>query len=338
MRTDELERLLTEALREGDAQPVDTAAGERRLAQRDSELMPTWRRWSVVLVAAALVGLIAVASLALGARIAHDERTRPIGPAPAPRYGLSPSGLPVGTLVGRVDRTQPGATSTVRLIVRPDGSGSFNAGTHGDEEGDSVSYYEVELARAGTDRAVMRNRSDAAYFSMDVMTLHFSVREATIRITDISPFLADCIVSRGLRADLPGTTLRIDPLPGELSPSGLPVGMVQIPVPVMYSQGTLRLLVRADGTGQYKMFDYTVAGDDDSPDAFDVEFRRAGPGRAELEYQGATCVTLDFTVRDGTFTFDAVQAHGCLMSADTASGLRGKSADVEPLPESGSLA
>ena len=43
-------------------------------------------------------------------------------------------GLPVGILQGRVERTQPGATSTIRLEVHPEGGGLWNAGTVGDDE------------------------------------------------------------------------------------------------------------------------------------------------------------------------------------------------------------
>lgn len=339
MRTDELERLLTEALHEGDALPVDTVAAESRLAHGEMWRVPAARRWSVALVAATFVGVLVAASLVLGGRLDDVERGDPVGPAP--RFGLSPSGLPVGTLVGRVDRTEPGVTSTVRLVVRPDGTGIFNAGTRGDEGGDAISDYEVLFAGHGPGRAVMRNRSIAACFATDVLTLHFSVRAHTVRITDISQFLADCIVSRGLVAALPGTILRIEPPPVELSPSGLPVGVLEVPVevgpPGDLSSGRLRLLVGSDGTGQYKLLEYDPSGADDTVDPFDVILRATGAGQAVMIYHGTTCLTAGFTVVDRTVTFATVRAGECLVSAQTAGELSGRSTDVRPLPESGSL-
>ena len=83
------------------------------------------------------------------------ERSLPVGPSPG--VTLSPSGLPVGILQGTVERTQPGATSTVRLHVYPEGGGVWNAGTVGDNEGDSTADYPVELVADGPPAAI---RSD----------------------------------------------------------------------------------------------------------------------------------------------------------------------------------
>jgi hypothetical protein len=211
MSTDEFERLLVTALHEGDDTPVDLQHDLHRLATRLATRQRAARRWSVAAVAAAVVGLLVVVSVVLAVKDARDD-SRPIGPAP--RFGLAPSGLPVGTLVGAVDRTEPGVTSTLRHVVRPDGTGSFNAGTVGDVEGDSVADYEVAFVAAGPGQALMRNESEAACFSPDLMTLHFVVRERSVRIVDVvSGYQAGCLVSSGLRAGLPGTTLRIKPLP-----------------------------------------------------------------------------------------------------------------------------
>ena len=336
MRTDELERLLAEALHEGDALLVDTAAGERRLVLRESERMPTARRWSVVLAAAASVLVIVLTTvLALDALRGEDRREF----TPAPRVTLSPSGLPVGSLVGRVDRTESGVTSNVRLVVRPDGTGSFNAGTVGDAEGDSVADYAVDLVAAAPGRAVMRNRSEAACFATDVMTLHFTVHPRTVRITDISDFLADCIVSRGLAADLPGTTLRIEPLPLELSPSGLPVGLLKGSYAMGGGLGTLRLLVRADGTGQ---LEYPQPGNQGfGVGPLDIVLGQDGSGLVTVSFDNPVCadsLVLEVTVRVSArqvTLLDVAHTDRCAIDPALARALPGLVLDVLPAPARG---
>ncbi len=212
MRTDQLERLLTEALHEGDALPVDTAAAERRLAYREVQRVPAARRWSVALVAATLVGVLVAVSLVLGGRLDDAERADPVGPAP--RSGLAPSGLPIGVLHTRVDLTNSW-----------------------------------------------------------------------------------------------------DPGPNDL-----------------------RLLIRADGSGQYKLWDFDSSGADDSVDAFDVTLRGAGPGRATVAYAGSACLTLTFVVAPDRVTWTAAEAAGgCFASPAVATALVGTVAAVEPLPATGSL-
>jgi hypothetical protein len=216
MRTEELERMLGAALREADA-PVDLQRGLSRLREAQDDARRSSRRWSVVAVAASFVAALVAVVLT----VQYVERDDDTGPPAGPKLVRSPSGLPVGLLTGRVDRTEPGAMSTVRFVVRPDGSGVFNAGTTGDSEGDQVGDYGVTFVRAGPGGAVMRNAGDAACWATDVLTLRFTVRHRTVRIEGVDNYLAECIVSAGLAADLPGTTLRVQPLP-QISPSSPP--------------------------------------------------------------------------------------------------------------------
>jgi hypothetical protein len=206
-RLERAERLLESALREADAIPVDLHGGRARLGPRLVEQQRSVRRRWVISVAASVLGLVVTAAIVL-AGLRGDTNSLPV--APSPELSFTSSGLPVGQLVGTVDRTEPRATSTVRIIVDPNGTGIFNAGTVGDSEGDSVQDYVVEFVSDGPGQAVMR------YVGMciddDALTLQFSVHGRTLVITDAST--TDCLVSRGLASDLAGTTLRILPLPG----------------------------------------------------------------------------------------------------------------------------
>ena len=210
MTTDELERLLTEALHEGDALQVDAATAERRLAQRETDRLSAGRRWSVVLVAAGLVGLLVVASLALGARLGHDEGTRPIGPAPAPRFELAPSGLPVGLLEGKVARSDGNIdVSTFRLQVLADGTGGLSMGgaAHGNAGGGGGGRigYPVNIARVSEGRAVLRYEGPVCS-DPRALTLTFTLRGRSVVV--VAAVASGCLVNADLVADLPGTVLR----------------------------------------------------------------------------------------------------------------------------------
>jgi hypothetical protein len=153
-------------------------------------------------VAAAVI-VAAVAAPLVIAGLRESERALPVGPSPG--VSLSPSGLPVGILQGTVERTQPGATSTVRMVVRADGTGIWNAGTVGDLAGTSVADYPVTFVRDGPRRAIMRQHQ-AACTTPDDLALTFTVRGRTVVIEDSGTL--GCLVSPGLALDLKGTTLR----------------------------------------------------------------------------------------------------------------------------------
>jgi hypothetical protein len=206
-RLERVERLLESALHEADPVPVDLQGGRARLAPRLVEQQRAVRRRWVICVAASVLALVVTAAI-VQSGLRGEKDSLPV--APSPELTFSSSGLPVGQLVGKIDRTEPKATSTVWITVLPDGTGIWNAGTVGDSEGDSVNDYDVEFVSDGPGQAVMRY--DGMCNDMDALTLEFSVHGRTLVIKDAST--TDCLVSRGLASDLAGTTLRILPPPG----------------------------------------------------------------------------------------------------------------------------
>jgi hypothetical protein len=207
-RLERVERLLESALHEADPVPVDLQGGRARLAPRLVEQQRAVRRRWVICVAASVLALVVTAAIVLSG-LRGDKDSLPI--APSPGLTFTSSGLPVGQLVGKVDRTEPRATSTVRILVRPDGTGIWNAGTVGDSKGDSIHDYVVEFVSDGPGQAVMRFEQGFCN-DRDALTLAFSVKGRALVIEDAST--TDCLVSRGLASDLAGTTLRILPPSG----------------------------------------------------------------------------------------------------------------------------
>jgi hypothetical protein len=206
-RLERVERLLGTGLHEVDQVAIDVRRGRARLAPHVRKRRQAVRRRTVMAVAVAVIAVVVAAPVVIAGLRAH-HRSMPVGPAPG--VTLSPSGLPVGTLEGTVDRTQPGATSTVRLVVHPEGGGIWNAGTVGDNDGDSTADYSVELVADGAGRAVMHSDSWCGPNSY-ALRLHFVVRDRTVVIKDAQA--SYCFVSHALASDLPGTTLRLLPSP-----------------------------------------------------------------------------------------------------------------------------
>jgi hypothetical protein len=206
-RLERAERLLDAGLHEVDQVAIDVRRGRAKLAPHVTKRRQAMRRRTVIAVAAAVIA-VAVAAPIVIAGLRDHERALPVGPGPG--VTLSPSGLPVGILQGKVERTQPGATSTVRLNVYPEGGGLWNAGTVGDNDGDSTADYTVELVADGPGRAVMHSEAWCGP-NTDALRLHFVVRGRTVVIKDASS--SYCFVSHALASDLKGTTLRLLPQP-----------------------------------------------------------------------------------------------------------------------------
>ncbi|MGH8893343.1 MAG: hypothetical protein ACRDWY_08580 [Actinomycetes bacterium] len=216
MSTDELERVLSRALHDGDHAPVDLGPGRAVLVRRMQEQRQSVRRWSVIGVAASMLAVVVTTSIVLAGLRADDE-SLPV--TPSPTVTLSPSGLPVGTLVAEVDRTGSKVVSTVRMVVRPDGTGTYNNGTPSGIDL-STADYRVDFVKEGPGQVVMRNAGDAgSCFSTSLLTLDFTVRGRTVVIDDARTNANACVVSHGLARDLDGATMRILPLPVEISPS-----------------------------------------------------------------------------------------------------------------------
>lgn len=178
---------------------------------------PVWRiddgsvSAPVVAIIAVLVVIASAALVAVGLR--DGGGTLSAGAPKAARTtvaaptSLSPSGLPVGVLEGKVTRTSGVVdVSTVRLLVRPDGTGSVSLG--GGYLGSSGK--DVEYVQLGP------GRIDVAYGGVvcanpRALTLSFTVRGDTVVIDTTK--LRGCFASAELVADLAGTALHVSPLP-----------------------------------------------------------------------------------------------------------------------------
>ena len=207
MSTDELERLVATSLQVGDAEPVDLLDGRLRLGQRISQDQRA-RRLRIVGVAAGLVAVLLTASLLLAGLRDHDE-TLPVSP---PKVTLSPSGLPVGSLEAKVQRSigkvgpnlieRRLAVATFRLWVRPDGTGSLR-----NQEGGG---FEVTFVRLGPGRVAL-SYDGAICDNPRAMTLDFTIHGRSVTFDDVTT--KGCILSVVWARDLVGTTLDVAPLP-----------------------------------------------------------------------------------------------------------------------------
>jgi hypothetical protein len=201
------ERLLENALHEADQVPVDPRAGRAGLARHLDQRRRAVRRRTIIGAAASVLTVVVTTSIVFAGM---REEGHSLPAKPSPQLTLSPSGLPVGVLVGNVDRTEPGAKSTVRIVVRSDGTGVFNPGTVGDSEGPATADYPVEFVRAGPGSVEIFGEASDCY-GRQLLTLDFAVRGRTILVEDVMRL---CLVSSGLAHDMTGTTLRVLPLPG----------------------------------------------------------------------------------------------------------------------------
>jgi hypothetical protein len=210
MSTDELagmERRLGAALHEADDRLVDVPSGRALLHSRLGRQQQQRRRWTVVGVAASVLAVVVTTSL-LVAGLRDDSEALPVAP---PKLTLSPSGLPVGLLEGKVTRSAGYIDVTnIRLQVRPDGTGTIapSGGTTG--TGDGSGGYDVEYVRLGPGRVAVRYDGPICA-STRALTFTFTLRGRSLTIDDAeSP---GCLVSEGLTGDLAGTTMRISLLP-----------------------------------------------------------------------------------------------------------------------------
>jgi hypothetical protein len=337
MSTDQLELLLATSLRENDSQSVDVPGGRSVLRTRLERDRRAGRRRAEIGVAAAVLALLVTASLLL-AGVFRDERAMPVHPVP-PKVALSPSGLPIGQMEGKVARSTGRAeVSTVRLRVFPDGTGRLAPGAL---TGDQVftGGFEVTFEQLGPGRVAVRY-DGLACESHYAFTMSFSVRGSTLTVLGARPM--GCIMSAGLVADLPGTKFRVSPLPDSppvatvaLSPSGLPIGLLDAPaIGTGHARLRVRILVRADGSGQFSSR---------SGVAFDVTLRPDGPGRATLVYDNPALadpevVTLFFTVQDRTVTIGKVDTPGNgIISRAGARSMAGSTLRILRAPPTGRM-
>ncbi len=330
MTIDQVEARVAASLHASDELPVDRAAGWAGLQERMET--PPRRRGRVLAIAAAAAVLIAGAVPLLLDR--DSSRTAPpVRPAPAP-VTISPSGLPVGLLEGRVARTGGGgrAVSTFRLRVRPDGTGSFAAPAGESIEGGGS--YPVEWVRLGPGRVAMSYLGPVCS-DPRALTLTFSIRGRSLVVLDATS--SGCLASPGLADDLAGATLHIRPLPEELSPSGLPVGLLKAPLDLRANSGLqaqLWLVVRPDGTGSFRLWSIGEEIDETN----EVRLVARGPGTVRILSDSVSCrgpevLTLGYERTGARVTFVSADAPGtCLVSSHDAAALTGLTMPVRPLP------
>jgi hypothetical protein len=129
----------------------------------------------------------------------------------------------------------------------------------------------------------------------------------------------------------------------ELAPSGLPVGILTTTLDRTPAGGVgttrLQLVVRADGSGQYRAWDSRSGGDGRSATSVELALSRLAPGRAALLYGDTACpqrsqLTLDFTLGGGRVRILRAQSADCLVSRDLAARLTGSELRVQPLTAS----
>ena len=342
MSTDQLELLLATSLHENDSQTVDVQGGRSVLRERIERDQRLGRRRVGIGVAAAVLAVVVTASLVLTGAF-RDERAIPVHPAP-PKLALSPSGLPIGLLEGRVTRSSGRVeVANVKLRVFPDGTGRLAPGGITGDHKDFVDGFEVTYERLGPAHVAVRY-DDLACASHYAFTMKFSVQGRTLTVLDAQP--RGCLMPAGLVADLPGTTFRVSPLPGTsseppqtLSPSGLPVGLLQGQYERIGLAQLFQVLVRPDGTGQlspgvgHSALAIGVA--------FDVRMRPRGPGQVDLVYDNPVLrapevVTLFFTTSASSVTVVRIDSpgNGVLTKAD-ATAISGTRLQILPAPPSG---
>jgi hypothetical protein len=144
------------------------------------------------------------------------------------------------------------------------------------------------------------------------------------------------------RAEPPVGPIRPSP-EVQLAPSGLPVGIIRIPVTAHRDTGQgaavddagsdsthfeVLVQVNKDGTGQYKV----ITSSDPSLVGFDVQWT-PGPadGDVAMVYGGKTCLTFHFERAGRVVTVLSARATGaCLVSPATAIALKGASGQLKP--------
>lgn len=203
MTTDELERVLEAALHRPDDEPVDLGEGRAQLVRR-LDRQRHGRRTAILAAAAAVLAVVAATSSVVALR--DPER-----PAPPSGVTLSPSGLPVGLLQGKVTRSAGRVdVSTFRLWVRADGTGALSLGYGAGGIGRTGPGYPVDIVRVGPGRAAL-SYAGTICASDRALTFGFAVHGRTVTVLDAqSP---GCLVSEGITTDLPGTRLHVSPLP-----------------------------------------------------------------------------------------------------------------------------
>jgi hypothetical protein len=197
-----MEQRLQQALQAADGRPVDVAG-------RRTELLDTMggvdrsRRRQRRLLAAAVVWLIVLAGLLVGQQLGTDRHHGVVGPSQR-----LPSGLPVGVLSRSVhlDSFASPGTSVLRLVVRPDGTGTFGLTS---QDNLRLAYpVRFESAVRGVVTVVQADRRTCNGGSE--VTMYFTVLPQGVRVDQMDS--AGCSTNQADANALVGTVLRWYPL------------------------------------------------------------------------------------------------------------------------------
>ncbi len=205
------EQRLRRALEGADGRPVDVAG--RRACLLDAMVrVDRSRRREHRVLAAAVVVVVAIAGLVVGQQLRADGHHGVVGPASQ----RLPSGLPVGVLSRSVhlDSFANPGTSVVRLVVRPDGTGTFGFGS---QDNLHLSYpVRFEGAVRGVVRVVQADRL-TCHGGTEV-TMYFTVLPHGVRVDEMDS--AGCSMNQADAHALAGTELRWYPLSSAGSAQG----------------------------------------------------------------------------------------------------------------------
>ncbi len=203
MSTDELELLLACGLRENDRRPVDVQNGRAVLTDRLERARRARRRRALVGIAAAVLAVVATASMLLtGLR---DHEATPVRPSP-PKATLSPSGLPVGLLKGTYE--QDGLAGEIVLLVRADGSGQLASGV--DAWRPSTTFgatFAVEIRRAGPGRVSIAYVNPVLK-GAEVVSMSFTARGRSVTIVGLGT-PGNGLLTRASADAITGTVLHV---------------------------------------------------------------------------------------------------------------------------------
>lgn len=197
---DRVGAVLTLVLRDIPDPPCDLRAARLELRRRTRRV--TVRRR---LALGAIVIAAAVVALALLQGLPPPDRSLP------PAKNL-PSGLPIGTLIGRLHTqflTPEGEVRPLffRLVVRPDGTGTYDINSS--EGGAAYDTWAVWYVGGAPGRVTLKRHSLVCGKDVDELPLEFTVGPKSVTIT--RAITGGCSPASITGVDLRGVVLRVDP-------------------------------------------------------------------------------------------------------------------------------
>ena len=197
-----VEQRLQQALQSAEAEPVDVLGCRPHLFHAMARVDRSRHRNHRMLVAAVVV-LVAVAGLLVGQQLGADRHHGVVGPSQR-----LPSGLPVGVLSRSVhlDSFANPGTSVLRLVVRPDGTGTFGLTSQ-----DNLRMaYPVRFESAVRGVVTVVQADQRTCHGGPEVTMYFTVLPQGVRVDQMDS--AGCSTNQADAKALVGTVLRWYPL------------------------------------------------------------------------------------------------------------------------------